>query len=211
MKDSAETGRRIRERREQLGMTQEELGDFLSMNKSSISRLEKGLVENIKKPVLREIAEHLHVDFDYLDLNTKDFSEHKSIKGGEIMLKLKEIREEAGLSMRQVSVQAEIPASTYTAYEKGEREPNIATLIKLADFFGCSVDRILGRKEKTVQSLKPKQYNNTNTFAVQSVRVKQVIETISPFGLGGPDDPIRDIVQYWDMDGNLLGEIEKNK
>lgn len=127
------------------------------------------------------------------------------------MLKLKEIREEAGLSMRQASEQLGIPYNTYGFYERGGREPNIATLIKLADFFGCSVDRLLGRESMPVQSLKPKQYKNNHVFAVQSVRIKEVIETISSFGLGkSDDDPARDIVQYWDMDGNLLGEIEKS-
>ena len=125
------------------------------------------------------------------------------------MLKLKELREKMGLTKREASTQLGIPYNTYNFYERGDREPNIATLIKLADFYGCSVDRLIGREDQTVQYLKPKQYNNTNTFAVQSVKLKQVIETISPFGLGGPDDPVRDIIQYWDMDGHLLGEIEK--
>lgn len=126
------------------------------------------------------------------------------------MLKLKELREEAGLTKRETSTQLGIPYNTYISYEKGDREPNIETLIKLADFFDCSLDRLLGRC-KPIQSLKPKQYNNTNVFAVQSVKIKEVIETISFFGLGKePDDPARDIVQYWDMDGNLLGEIERS-
>ena len=124
------------------------------------------------------------------------------------MLKLKELREEKGLSMRQAAADLEIPYNTYSLFERGEREPNIATLIKMADYFNCSLDRLLGRNT-AAQSLRPKQYNNTHVFAVKSVQIKQVIETISPFGLGGTDDPIRDVVQYWDMDGNLLGEIEK--
>ena len=125
------------------------------------------------------------------------------------MLKLKEIREEAGMSKRQAAEQLGIPYNTYGFYERGDREPNIATLVKLADFFNCSVDHLIGRS-KPFPSLKPKQYSNTQVFAVQSVQIKQVIETVSSFGLGKePDDPARDIIQYWDMDGNLLGEIER--
>lgn len=125
------------------------------------------------------------------------------------MLQLKELREEKGLSMRQLSAQLGISYNTYSLYEKGDREPNIETLIKMADFFECSLDRLLGRENKSMLSLKPKKYENTTVFAVQSVRMRQVIETITPLGLGRPDDPARDIVQYWDLDGNLLGEIEK--
>lgn len=127
------------------------------------------------------------------------------------MLMLKELREEKGLSMRQLSTELGIHYNTYGFYERGEREPNIETLIQMADFFECSLDRLLGRENKPALSLKPKQYENTSVFAVQSVRMRKVIETVTPLGLGHPGDPARDIVQYWDLDGNLLGEIEKNK
>lgn len=125
------------------------------------------------------------------------------------MLKLIELRTEMGLNMRQISSELGIPYNTYIAFEKGTKEPNISTLVKLADFFNCSVDRLLGRKENIKQHIKPKQYDNTQVFAVRSVQLKQVIETEVPLGLGTPGDPARDIIQYWDLDGNLLGEIEK--
>ena len=35
---------------------------------------------------------------------------------------------------------------SYARYEKGEREPDIATLKTLADYFDVSVDYIIGRK-----------------------------------------------------------------
>lgn len=125
------------------------------------------------------------------------------------MLRLKELREEKGLSMRQLSTELGTPYNSYRSYESGDLEPDIETLIKMADFFDCTVDRLIGRENKPMLSLKPKKYENITVFAVQSVRMRQVIETITPLGLGRPDDPARDIVQYWDLDGNLLGEIEK--
>lgn len=39
-----------------------------------------------------------------------------------------------------------------------------------------------------------------------SARVIQLIETRSIEGRGTPDDPCRVIIQYWEMDGNLLTE-----
>lgn len=39
-----------------------------------------------------------------------------------------------------------------------------------------------------------------------TAKVIQVIETQSLYGLGTPADPCRIRVQYWDFDGNLLGE-----
>ena len=46
---------------------------------------------------------------------------------------------------------AELLGTTVRAiayYETGEREPNIAGLIALADFFGVSVDYLIGRTDQ---------------------------------------------------------------
>lgn len=40
----------------------------------------------------------------------------------------------------------------------------------------------------------------------ESARVISVIETKSKQGVGTENDPIREVVQYWDIDGNLLAE-----
>lgn len=39
-----------------------------------------------------------------------------------------------------------------------------------------------------------------------SVKVISVIEVKANRGLGIEKDPVREITQYWDMDGNLLAE-----
>ncbi len=66
------------------------------------------------------------------------------------MLKLKELRTETGLSMRQIAIKLGIPYTTYISYEKCDREPNSEMLIKLADFFGCSIDYLIGRSDVRV-------------------------------------------------------------
>lgn len=185
-------------------MTQEELGEAIWLNKSTIQRYENGIITQIKIPVLNALASALSVTPEWII-----GQEEKEVK---TMLILRELREEKGLSMRQLATELEISYNVYRSYEVGDREPDIETLIKMADFFECTVDLLIGRKSKPpALSLKPKQYENTSVFAVQSVRMRKVIETVTPLGLGHPGDPARDIVQYWDLDGNLLGEIEKNK
>ena len=53
--------------------------------------------------------------------------------------KLRELRTELNLNMKQASEKLGISYTTYVGYEKNEREPNSETLIKLADFYKCSV------------------------------------------------------------------------
>lgn len=43
-------------------------------------------------------------------------------------------------------------------------------------------------------------------MGTESARVISVIETKSKQGVGTENDPIREVVQYWDIDGNLLAE-----
>lgn len=48
------------------------------------------------------------------------------------------------MSMRQVAEKLEIPYTTYVNYEKGLREPNSEMLIKIAKFYGVTIDYLLG-------------------------------------------------------------------
>lgn len=59
--------------------------------------------------------------------------------------KLRELRTGLNLNMKQASEKLGISYTTYVGYEKNEREPNSDTLIKLADFYKCSVDYLIGK------------------------------------------------------------------
>ena len=45
----------------------------------------------------------------------------------------------------------------------------------------------------------------------QSAKVIQVIETKSKRGMGTEKDPVREITQYWDMEGNFLAERDNDQ
>ena len=66
------------------------------------------------------------------------------------MIRLKELREETPLNMRQTAAKLNIPYTTYVSYEKGEREPNSEMLIVLANYFNCSIDYLVGRSNERV-------------------------------------------------------------
>lgn len=63
---------------------------------------------------------------------------------------LKELRKEKGLSQIAVQMQTGIEQALISKYENGERVPPTETLMQLADFYGVSMDYIMGctdRKE----------------------------------------------------------------
>ena len=57
--------------------------------------------------------------------------------------KLKELRSEKNVTQDHMANLLNIKRQTYSAYERGVSLPDVNTLIKLANFFGVSVDTLL--------------------------------------------------------------------
>lgn len=72
MEKNIEIGKRIKQRREELGMTQEELGNLLWLNKSTIQRYEAGKIAKIKLPVIHAMAKQLNVSPEWLILHSDE-------------------------------------------------------------------------------------------------------------------------------------------
>lgn len=63
-------------------------------------------------------------------------------------MKLKEIRESKGITQRQAALALNLSPTVYNRYENGLREPSNALLLVIADYFGVTVDELLGRQVK---------------------------------------------------------------
>ena len=63
---------------------------------------------------------------------------------GVIEMKLRELREQKGVTQKEVAIAVGRTATVYSRYERGEREPDITTLCSLADYFKVSIDSIIG-------------------------------------------------------------------
>lgn len=61
--------------------------------------------------------------------------------------RLKELREESGLTQKQVAEKLGVNSVTYLHYEKAQREPPLALLADMAAFFDVSVDYLLGLED----------------------------------------------------------------
>lgn len=48
-----------------------------------------------------------------------------------------------GLSQKQLSESLDLKPTTYSGYERGRSEPTINTLIKIADFYGLTLDELV--------------------------------------------------------------------
>ena len=60
---------------------------------------------------------------------------------------IKDLRVQKGLTTDEVALEVGVSGGAYRNYERGERTPDFVKLVKLADFYGVSVDYLLGREE----------------------------------------------------------------
>ncbi len=58
--------------------------------------------------------------------------------------RLKELREEYGLTQKEIAEKFNINAVTYLHYEKDQREPPLSLLVEFAIFFDVTTDYLLG-------------------------------------------------------------------
>lgn len=73
--------------------------------------------------------------------------------------RLKELRKEHGLTLKELGEQLGMPNNTLSQYETGKREPKLETWQKLTDFFKVPTEYLMGitndRVTLTVNDLNP--------------------------------------------------------
>ena len=57
------------------------------------------------------------------------------------------LRKQVGQTQNDVSKELKIALRAYQNYEYGTAEPRLSTLVKLADFYGVSLDYLAGRRD----------------------------------------------------------------
>ena len=80
--------------------------------------------------------------------------------------RIRDLREDADLTQRQVGEAINVPQRTYAYYESGQRMLPPQVLCALADFYHVSVDYLLGRTEK-------REMNRRAKGKPQSGRIKK--------------------------------------
>jgi transcriptional regulator with XRE-family HTH domain len=101
------------------------------------------------------------------------------------MNRLKELRKSRNLTQDEMAKKIRIPRSTYSNYESGKREPDYHTLEQITDYFGVSVDYLLGRdkvpQEKTEWILKELvwKYDLDLTDPTKVATVEKLIQAVA--------------------------------
>lgn len=62
-------------------------------------------------------------------------------------MRLKELRKMKKVSQIKLALDLNMSQNSISRYETGEREPDFASLIKIADYFNVSIDYLLERTD----------------------------------------------------------------
>lgn len=129
----------IRCLRIQKGMTQGELAELAGYtDRSSICKIEAGLVD-LSLSKIRTFAKIFNVAAS--DLIEEDMGEAEGITLGE---RMRIIRKAAGLKQNEVAERIGVAPSTYSLYESGDREPDLATIGAIAAALDVSPAYLVG-------------------------------------------------------------------
>lgn len=133
-------GHKIKQFREERGLTLKELAPMVNLSYSFLSALERG-TKKPSLPTLKKIAQALNVPVSYLVADTDENTTAK---------KLKFIREGRSLSIEDLAELSGITAEQIEAIEQGTLHPDMDTLEKLADSLGVTIRYFLERISDSV-------------------------------------------------------------
>lgn len=111
-------------------------------------------------------------------------------------IRLKELRENAGLSQYSFADKFGISQSTVGNWEAGKREPNFNTMERIADFFNVSVDYLLGRDMPL------------DGPPASSVPGSKWIPVLGKVAAGTPIEAVEDILDYEEIDAKTAASGE---
>ena len=106
------------------------------------------------------------------------------------MLNIKAVRTQRAHTQAEVAEFLNIARSTYTNIENGRSDPDTETLLKLAEYFGCSVDTLLGKDD--IENSKKEPASDRSGLTPEGVRIAEKIDRLSA-------DSRRELEKYVDF------------
>lgn len=135
----ASMGARIKELRTAAGLTQEELGAKLGLQKSVIAKYENGRVENLKRATITKLLQIFGCSPSYL-MGLDDEPRVSTDEGGAgVGAKLERLLEERCLTVAELSRQSGVPQTTiYSVIRRNSRRTDLNALIAISKCLGVA-------------------------------------------------------------------------
>ena len=115
-------------------------------------------------------------------------------------VRLRELLKKRELLNKDFAKIMSVQPATISNWEKGNRFPKDDTLIKIADYFDCSIDYLLGRTDDNLEDISTGnlstqtitiKIDNESTFYLTSKEVENIIRQLDAVGLN-----VNKLIQY---------------
>ena len=191
-KSTSTVAEHLRTLRSERGLYQKEVASFLGVDRTTYVKYELG-TSAPSNDILAALADYFDVSVDYLLGRTNlrsapDGSSHgvkiPVLGKGDSMFAsiLRNLRKANHVTQRHLADSLYIDCSTVTKWETGKAIPSPETLNKVADYFGVSVDYLLGR---------------TNSRSAPDDSSKGVkVPVLGNVQAGIPIEAVEDIIDY---------------
>lgn len=159
---------RLKELREQLGLQQKQVACELKISQRTYSNYELGKTEPDITTLVR-LANYFNVSMDYLccrDIPVKKY--------GNISTKIENLRKGKNLSQEQTAKIAEMSQSNYSKFERGILDISLPAALKLANYFGVTLDYLVNSNTGNIIELDKLQEDiKLNFMLIQKLSLKQ--------------------------------------
>lgn len=102
-------------------------------------------MENNEIPITQEYLKEFAIQYHLPKKLAKIGIEPNKERQLELGARLYQLRNKNLKTQLEVAYAIDVARTTYAGYETGQNEPDIKTLIKLADLYGVSLDYLVGR------------------------------------------------------------------
>lgn len=145
-------GQRIRAARLAKGMTQEELGQLLGVEKSAVAKYENGRIVNLKQTTLKKISEILEIPASEMIVGD-EAQQGQGVKNavsdshGIFAENLRYYISKSGRTQSEIADTLGIPLMTFNDWVRGKTYPRIDKLEMLSQYFGVSKSELIEKKQ----------------------------------------------------------------
>jgi transcriptional regulator with XRE-family HTH domain len=129
-------GKRIKERRNELHMSVDELAVKLNKNRATVYRYEKGDIENLPIDILEPLAKALETTPQYL-MGWENKPNDDSVTVGEL---LKIMRVNRNMTIEEYSKEVGISSDDMRKYETGEKLIPLSVINTISEYYRLSME-----------------------------------------------------------------------
>ena len=132
----------LKSRRLELKLTMLDVAKKVGVSEATVSRWESGDIANMRRDKIVLLAQALDLP-PYVIMGWTDYPADTDILDL-FPERLKALRKKLGLSQHDVAEAIDVSVLTYGRYESGTQKPSSTVLIKLAGYFGVTIDYLRG-------------------------------------------------------------------